>query len=161
MVGSVAIAAHVGALHSQTPDQRRTHRWRDLSCQEGCPFERSALYRTTILFSVRARGHRRLEGSRRTTLSRSRMRSPRAEVAGGVLARAVVDLRGRWRMIRCSCRSALAVVSAAVGSASATVVAGTLVRNGEPRPVLLIRAPNREAAELRGRLTTAGHLPTA
>lgn len=54
---------------------------------------------------------------------------------------------------------AFEAVSTAVGAAPATVVSGTVVRQGERRPVLLIRAPATVAANLRQRLTTAGHPP--
>jgi acetoin utilization protein AcuB len=54
---------------------------------------------------------------------------------------------------------AFEAVTSAVGPAPATVVSGTAVRQGERRPVLLIRAPAALAVELRRRLTTAGHPP--
>jgi acetoin utilization protein AcuB len=54
---------------------------------------------------------------------------------------------------------AFEAVTTAVGTGPATVVSGTTVRNGERRPVLLIRAPGHVAAELRRRLVTAGHPP--
>ena len=54
---------------------------------------------------------------------------------------------------------ALEAVTTAVGTGPATVVSGTTVRQGERRPVLLIRAPAPVAAELRRRLATAGHPP--
>jgi acetoin utilization protein AcuB len=50
-------------------------------------------------------------------------------------------------------------VTTAVGAGPATVVSGTMVRQGERRPVLLIRAQAPVVADLRGRLTTAGHPP--
>ena len=50
-----------------------------------------------------------------------------------------------------------AVTTAAAGSV--TVVSATRVRNGERRPVLLIRAAGQVVADLRGRLATAGHPP--
>ncbi len=46
-----------------------------------------------------------------------------------------------------------------VGAAPAIVVSGTGVRQGERRPVLLIRVPAQVAAGLRQRLATAGHPP--
>jgi acetoin utilization protein AcuB len=54
---------------------------------------------------------------------------------------------------------AIEAVTTAVGTGPATVVSGTRVRNGERRPVLLIRAPGQGVADLRGRLATAGHPP--
>jgi len=54
---------------------------------------------------------------------------------------------------------AFEAVTTAVGAGPATVVSGTAVRQGERRPVLLIRAPARVAADLRRRLSTAGHSP--
>jgi acetoin utilization protein AcuB len=54
---------------------------------------------------------------------------------------------------------AFEAVTTAVGTGPATVVSGTRVRNGERRPVLLIRAPGHVVADLRGRLATAGHPP--
>ena len=54
---------------------------------------------------------------------------------------------------------AFEAITTAVGAGPATVVSGTRVRNGERRPVLLIRAPGPVVADLRGRLTTAGHPP--
>jgi len=50
-------------------------------------------------------------------------------------------------------------VTTAVGAGPVTVVSGTTVRQGERRPVLLIRASASAAADLRRRLTTAGHPP--
>ncbi len=50
-------------------------------------------------------------------------------------------------------------ITAAVGAGPATVMSGTRVRQGERRPVLLIRAPASVAADLRDRLATAGHPP--
>jgi acetoin utilization protein AcuB len=52
---------------------------------------------------------------------------------------------------------AFEAVTTAVGTGPATVVSGTSVRNGERRPVLLIRAAGPVVADLRRRLTTAGH----
>ncbi len=54
---------------------------------------------------------------------------------------------------------AFEAVTTAVGVGPAIVVSGTRVRNGERRPVLLIRAPGPVVADLRGRLETAGHPP--
>jgi acetoin utilization protein AcuB len=54
---------------------------------------------------------------------------------------------------------AFEAVTTAVGAGSATVMSGTTVRQGERRPVLLIRSPASVVAELRGRLATAGHPP--
>jgi len=54
---------------------------------------------------------------------------------------------------------AFEAVTTAVGVGPATVVSGTRVRNGERRPVLLIRGPGSVMADLRGRLATAGHPP--
>lgn len=54
---------------------------------------------------------------------------------------------------------AFEAVTTAVGAGPATVVSGTAVRQGERRPVLMIRAPARVAADLRRRLSTAGHSP--
>jgi acetoin utilization protein AcuB len=54
---------------------------------------------------------------------------------------------------------AFEAVTTAAGTGPATVVSGTTVRNGERRPVLLIRAPAPVAADLRRRLPTAGHPP--
>jgi acetoin utilization protein AcuB len=54
---------------------------------------------------------------------------------------------------------AFEAVTTAVGAGPATVMSGTTVRQGERRPVLLIRAPASVAAELRRRLATAGHPP--
>jgi acetoin utilization protein AcuB len=54
---------------------------------------------------------------------------------------------------------AVEAVTTAVGTGPATVMSGTAVRQGERRPVLLIRAPAAIAADLRRRLVTAGHPP--
>jgi acetoin utilization protein AcuB len=54
---------------------------------------------------------------------------------------------------------AFEAVTTAVGAGPATVMSGTTVRQGERRPVLLIRAPAPVVAELRRRLVTAGHPP--
>ncbi len=54
---------------------------------------------------------------------------------------------------------AFEAVTTAVGAGPATVMSGTVVRQGERRPVLLIRVPAPAAADLRRRLTTAGHPP--
>jgi acetoin utilization protein AcuB len=54
---------------------------------------------------------------------------------------------------------AFEAVTTAVGAGPATVVSATRVRNGERRPVLLIRAPGPVVTDLRGRLATAGHPP--
>ncbi|HSD52379.1 MAG TPA: CBS domain-containing protein [Candidatus Methylomirabilis sp.] len=52
---------------------------------------------------------------------------------------------------------AFEAVTTAVGAGPATVVSATRVRNGERRPVLIIRAPGPVVADLRNRLATAGH----
>jgi len=54
---------------------------------------------------------------------------------------------------------AFEAVTTAAGTGPATVVSGTTVRNGERRPILIIRAPALVVAELRKRLITAGHPP--
>ena len=54
---------------------------------------------------------------------------------------------------------ALEAVTTAGGAGPVTVVSATTVRQGERRPVLLIRAPAPVAADLRRRLATAGHPP--
>ncbi len=54
---------------------------------------------------------------------------------------------------------ALETVTTAIGPGPATVVSGTAVRRGERHPVLLIRAPGLVAADLRRKLSTAGHSP--
>jgi acetoin utilization protein AcuB len=54
---------------------------------------------------------------------------------------------------------AFEAVTTAVGAGPATVISGTTVRQGERRPVLLVRAPAPVAADLRRRLATAGHPP--
>ena len=54
---------------------------------------------------------------------------------------------------------AFEAVTSAVGAGSVTVVSATAVRQGERRPVLLIRSPSRVAADLRRRLEAAGHPP--
>jgi acetoin utilization protein AcuB len=54
---------------------------------------------------------------------------------------------------------AFEAVITAVGSAPVTVLSGTTVRNGERRPVLIVRARGPVVAELRRRLETAGHPP--
>jgi len=54
---------------------------------------------------------------------------------------------------------AFEAVATAVGAGPATVVSGTTVRQGQRRPVLLIRAPAPVAADLRRRLVSAGHPP--
>jgi acetoin utilization protein AcuB len=54
---------------------------------------------------------------------------------------------------------ALEAVAAAVGAGPATVVSGVSVRRGEPRPVLLVRAPSSVAADLPRRLAAAGYPP--
>ncbi|HYL80346.1 MAG TPA: hypothetical protein VEU07_06005, partial [Candidatus Acidoferrum sp.] len=54
---------------------------------------------------------------------------------------------------------AVEAVTAAVGTGPATVVSGATVREGERRPVLLIRATGPMAEDLRRRLAAAGHPP--
>lgn len=54
---------------------------------------------------------------------------------------------------------AFEAVTTAAGAGPATVVSATNVRNGERRPVLLIRASAPVATDLRRRLATAGHPP--
>ena len=54
---------------------------------------------------------------------------------------------------------ALEAVTTAIGPGPATVVSGTAVRQGERHPVLLIRAPGMVVADLRRKLSTAGHSP--
>ncbi|MGE5850860.1 MAG: hypothetical protein ACM362_12100, partial [Candidatus Methylomirabilota bacterium] len=54
---------------------------------------------------------------------------------------------------------AFEAVTTAVGAGPATVVSATRVRNGERRPVLIVRAPGPVVVDLRGRLATAGHPP--
>ena len=54
---------------------------------------------------------------------------------------------------------AFEAITTAVGAGPATVVSGTVVRQGERRPVLLIHAPASVVADLRRRLATAGHPP--
>jgi len=54
---------------------------------------------------------------------------------------------------------ALEALTTTTGVEAAIVVSGTVVRQEERRPVLIIRAPAPLAAELRRRLVTAGHPP--
>ncbi len=54
---------------------------------------------------------------------------------------------------------AFEAVAAAVGAGSVTVVSCMAVRQGERRPVLLIRSAAPAAADLRRRLEAAGHPP--
>ncbi|HWT83148.1 MAG TPA: CBS domain-containing protein [Candidatus Methylomirabilis sp.] len=54
---------------------------------------------------------------------------------------------------------AFEAVTTALGTGPAMVMSGTTVRQGERRPVLLIRATAPAAAELRRRLAAAGHPP--
>jgi acetoin utilization protein AcuB len=54
---------------------------------------------------------------------------------------------------------AFEAVTTAVGAGPATVVSATRVRNGERRPVLIVRAPGPVVVDLRARLATAGHPP--
>lgn len=54
---------------------------------------------------------------------------------------------------------AFEAVTTGVGAGPAIVMSGTAVRQGERRPVLLIRAPAPVAADLCRRLATAGHPP--
>lgn len=56
---------------------------------------------------------------------------------------------------------AFEAVAASTAGGQATVVSGVLVRQGERRQVLLIRAPGPVAAALRQQLTAAGHPPIA
>ena len=88
-------------------------------------------------------------------------------ITEGDLLRALVDLQERAEGVPMADLmveerpGAIEAVSAAVGAGPATVVSGTTVRQGERRPVLLIRASARVAADLRQRLSTAGHPPIA
>jgi acetoin utilization protein AcuB len=52
---------------------------------------------------------------------------------------------------------AFEAVTTAVGAGPATVMSATRVRNGERRPVLIVRAPGPVVVDLRNRLATAGH----
>jgi len=54
---------------------------------------------------------------------------------------------------------ALEAVTTAIGPGPATVVSGTNIRQGERRPVLLIRAAALVSADLGRRLADAGHPP--
>ncbi|HSB69461.1 MAG TPA: CBS domain-containing protein [Candidatus Methylomirabilis sp.] len=86
-------------------------------------------------------------------------------ITEGDLLRALVDLQERAEGLPLADLmveerpGAFEAVTAAVGADPATVLSGTTVRQGERRPVLLIRAPARVAADLRRRLSAAGHPP--
>jgi acetoin utilization protein AcuB len=83
------------------------------------------------------------------------------------MIRALVELHGRLQnspavelMVEDRPGTFEAVATAA-GGGPATVVSGSVVRQGERRPVLIIRTTENAVAELRRRLTTAGHPPLA
>ena len=86
-------------------------------------------------------------------------------ITEGDMLRALVDLQERaeggpmTELMVEDRPGALEVVTTALGSAPATVVSGTTVRQGERRPVLLIRTNSSVAPDLRRRLATAGHPP--
>ncbi len=86
-------------------------------------------------------------------------------ITEGDMLRALVDLQERTEegsanelMVE-DRPGALEAVTTAVGPGPATVVSGTTVRQGQRRPVLLIKATGSVAAELRRRLAAAGHTP--
>jgi acetoin utilization protein AcuB len=81
------------------------------------------------------------------------------------MIRALVELHGRLQnspavdlMVE-DRPGAFEAVATAAGGGPATVVSGAVVRQGERRPVLLIRTTENAVVELRRRLTTAGHPP--
>lgn len=86
-------------------------------------------------------------------------------ITEGDLLRAFVELQERaegapaTELVVEDRPGAFEAVTTAVGAGPATVVSGTVVRQGERRPVLLIHAPAPVAADLRRRLATAGHPP--
>jgi acetoin utilization protein AcuB len=86
-------------------------------------------------------------------------------ITEGDLLRALVELQERveggptTELMVEDRAGALEAVTTAVGVGPAMVVSGTTVRQGQRRPILLIRAPAALAADLRRRLVTAGHPP--
>ena len=86
-------------------------------------------------------------------------------VTEGDLLRALVDMQERSEgrptaeLVVEDRPGALEAITTTSGAEAATVVSGAVVRQGERRPVLIIRAPAPLAAELRRRLVTAGHTP--
>jgi acetoin utilization protein AcuB len=86
-------------------------------------------------------------------------------ITEGDLLRALVEMQERiegtptTELVIEDRPGAVEAVTTAVGTGPATVMSGTTVRQGERRPVLLIRAAAAVAADLRRRLVTAGHPP--
>jgi len=86
-------------------------------------------------------------------------------ITEGDLLRALVEMQERvegtptTELVIEDRPGAVEAVTTAVGTGPATVMSGTTVRQGERRPVLLIRAPAAVAADLRRRLVSAGHPP--
>ena len=86
-------------------------------------------------------------------------------ITEGDLLRALVELQERVEGVPATelvvedRPGAFEAVTTAVGAGPATVVSGTVVHQGERRPVLLIHARAPVAADLRRRLATAGHPP--
>lgn len=86
-------------------------------------------------------------------------------ITEGDMLRALVDLQEQTEgspqielMVEDS-PGAVEAVTAAVGAGPATVVSGATVRQGERRPVLLIRTTGSTVSDLRRRLAAAGHPP--
>ncbi len=81
------------------------------------------------------------------------------------LLRALVDLQERAESVPSvelvveERPGAIEAVTAAAPDASATVLSGSLIREGTRRPVLLVRVAGSTAAELRRLLIAAGHPP--
>jgi acetoin utilization protein AcuB len=81
------------------------------------------------------------------------------------MIRALVELHGRLQaasaveLVVEDRPGAFEAVMTAAGGGSATILSGAVVRQGERRPVLLVRTTESALGELRRRLTTAGHPP--
>jgi acetoin utilization protein AcuB len=86
-------------------------------------------------------------------------------ITEGDLLRALVEMQERveggpaTELVVEDRPGAFEAITTATGAEAATVVSGTVVRHGERRPVLIVRAPAPAAADLRRRLVTAGHPP--
>jgi len=86
-------------------------------------------------------------------------------ITEGDLLRALVELQEQSRgagpaeLVVEDRPGAFEAVTTAAAAGPATVISGSVVRQGERRPVLLIRTSDSAAVELRRRLATAGHPP--
>ncbi len=86
-------------------------------------------------------------------------------ITEGDLLRALVEMQeqtldgARAELVVEDRPGALEAVAAAATAGPATVISGSVVRQGERRPILLIRTTDSPAADLRRRLAAAGHPP--